>query len=214
MLKSVLNTLDEELSLDGGMMMVTEECCTKISLLTESYPRYGFDALSMLTATGWDALCITRLHPEYVTKKYGLSGTRCLWLSSRRGKGSISPKSMGHLIRAIKAELKKNGNLIVFVDGLEYILMWNDLEKVMSTLKEIDGMMEGKNAEMLICIDPLTFEQRDLERLVSEFPTNSTTEVVEILSNELSQQIDGALPESEDQRIGDLLESGELHAAP
>jgi len=193
---------------------MSEECSSKISLLTESYPRYGFDALSMLIRTGWDALCITRLHPEYVVKKFGLEGTRCLWLSSRKGENTISPKSLGRMVKVMKATVRDGGNNIIFLDGLEYLLMWNNMNKIISTLRKIDSLMRAKSAEMLICVDPLTLEQRDLDRLFSEFPVHSVTDVVEILSNELPQQIDEALPASVGQRIGDLLESGELHAAP
>jgi hypothetical protein len=214
MLKSLLYTLGAKSSIDGGMMMVADEGCSKVSLLTEGYPRYGFNALSMLTRTGWDALCITRLHPEYVTKKYDLKGAKCLWLSTRKGKGTISPKSLAQIVRTVKTTLKKGGNRIIFLDGLEYILMWNELEKVISALRDIDDMIRDRNAEMLICIDPLTFEQREMDRLVSEFPSSSANEVVELLSNELPQQIDEALPENAGRRIGDLLGQGELHAAP
>jgi len=194
--------------------MVSEEYGSKVSLLTESYPRYGFDALSMLIRTGWDALCITRLHPEYVIKKYDLRGTDCLWLSSKKGKGVLSPRSLNQMVKAVKAALKNCQNVIIFLDGLEYMLMWNDMGKVISTLREIDGLIRERNAEMLVCLDPLTLEQRDLERLELEFPTCSTTEVVELLSSELSQRIDEALPESAGQRISGLLESTELHVAP
>lgn len=194
--------------------MASKDLSSKISLLTESYPRYGFDALSMLTKTGWEALCITRLHPEYVTKKFGLWNINCLWLSSRKGKDVVSPKSLGQLIKAVRSEVKKGRSTIIFLDGLEYLLMWNDMGKVISTLKEIDRMIEDKKAEMLVCLDPITLEQKDLDRLFSEFPTHSTTEVVEILSTELPQQISQVLPTSAGQTIGDLLRSGELHAIP
>ncbi|HUV25277.1 MAG TPA: DUF835 domain-containing protein [Methanomassiliicoccales archaeon] len=194
--------------------MVSEGINSKISLLTESYPRYGFEALSMLINTGWDALCITRLHPDYVTKKFGLSKIKCQWLSTRKGKEVISPKSLGLLVKVVKASLKKNDCTIIFLDGLEYLLMWNDMSKVILTLREIDSMLENKTAEMLICIDPLALEQRDLDRLFSEFPQHSTTEVVEILSTELPQQIAEVLPGTADRTIADLLRSGELHAIP
>jgi hypothetical protein len=215
MLKSVLYTVKVELSSKTEeLKMVSDGISSKISLLTESYPRYGFDALSMLINTGWDALCITRLHPDYVSKKFRLNNIKCKWLSIRKGKEVISPKSMGQIVKAVKASLKKSDSTIIFLDGLEYLLMWNDMRKVISILKEIDSMLENRTAEMLICIDPLTLEQRDLDVLFSEFPQHSATEVVEILTTELPQQIDEALPGTADRTIGDLLRSGELHAIP
>ena len=123
---------------------------TKISLLTESYPRYGFDALSMLISTGWDALCITRLHPEYVTKKFGLEGIRCLWLSTKKGKDIISPKAPGQLTKAVRGTMKGGRSTIIFLDGLEYLLMWNDMGKVVSMLREINSLIERAYAQEMI----------------------------------------------------------------
>lgn len=194
--------------------MVPKNIDSKISLLTESYPRYGFDALSMLIDTGWDALCITRLHPEYVIKKFGLADIDCVWLSNRKGKEALSPLSLGQMVKLVKGKVRKGDRTIIFLDGLEYLLMWNEMGKVIATLKEIDSVIRKKRVEMLICIDPLTLEQRDLDKLFSEFPTHSATDVVEILTSELPQHIDEALPSSAGRTIGDLLRSGELHALP
>ena len=187
---------------------------SKVSLLTESYPRYGFDALSILVRMGWDALCITRLHPGYITQKFNLEGVRCLWLSSRKGKNVLSPKSLGPMVKAVKAAVREGGNTTIFLDGLEYILMWNNVGKAIAALNEINAFLENRRAEMLVCIDPLTLEQKDLDRLWMEYPRYSATEIVEILSTGLPQQISGALPETADRTIGDLLGPGELHAVP
>lgn len=186
---------------------------SNVRMLKESYPRYGFEALSMLIESGWDALCITRLHPDYVRQKFGLGSTKCLWLSSRKGEDCLSPKSMSHLVREIKGHLSGEGNTVVFLDGMEYLLLWNAMSKVLSTLKEIDSLMSKENGEMLMCIDPLTLEKKDLDRL-DRFPHHSAYEVVEILSSRLPQQTAGDVPGTAGQRVADLLRSEELPAAP
>ena len=196
--------------------MKSESAC-KISLLVEGYPRYGFDALSMLQESGWEALCITRLHPEYVTQKYGLEGTTCLWLSSRKGASTLSPKSTAQMVKAIRSALRKKREMIIFLDGLEYILMWNDMARVMSALKEIERLLQNTGCEMLVCIDPLTLEQRDLDKLYESFPAHSATEVVEIMSRLISkptQKISLNVPEISRQTISDLLKLAESNLTP
>jgi hypothetical protein len=196
--------------------MKSDSAC-KISLLVEGYPRYGFDALSMLQESGWEALCITRLHPEYVTQKYGLEGTTCLWLSSRKGAKTLSPKSTAQMVKAIKSALSKKKDMIIFLDGLEYLLMWNDMARVMSALKEIKKLLQNTGCEMLICIDPLTLEQRDLDKLYNCFPAHSANEVVEIMSRLISkptQKISLNVPEISRQTISDLLKLAESNLTP
>jgi len=196
--------------------MKSESAC-RISLLVEGYPRYGFDALSMLQESGWEALCITRLHPEYVTQKYGLERATCFWLSSRKGARTLSPKSTGQMVKAIRSTLSKKGEMIIFLDGLEYILMWNDMAKVMFALKEIERLLQNTGCEMLVCIDPLTLEQRDLDKLYENFPAHSATEVVEIMSRLISkptQRISLNVPEISRRTISDLLKLAELNLTP
>lgn len=197
--------------------MTSGRFASKVSLLVEGYPRYGFDALSMLQDSGWEVLCITRLHPEYVIQKYGLEGATCWWLTSRKGASSISPRSPGRIVKVIRSALKDRSNTIVFLDGLEYMLMWNDMGKVMSTLREIEALLHETGCEMLVCIDPLALEQRDLERLYDSFSGYSANEVVEImssLSNTPPQKISLGMPGISRQTISDLLKPAELHLTP
>lgn len=194
--------------------MILHKGDSRISLLIEGYPRYGFDALSILHSMGWEALCITRLHPEYVIEKYNLENIRCFWLSTRKGKGTISPRSTSQLVRMVKTSMKGRRNMIVFLDGVEFLLMWNDMGKVMSMINDIGKLLKSTDSEMLICIDPLTLEQKDIDRLCGSFPTYSATEVVKNMSTVLPQRTSSEVQETLHQTISDLLKSAELHAIP
>lgn len=194
--------------------MISYKGDSRVSLLIEGYPRYGFNALSILRNMGWEALCITRLHPEYVIHKYNLENTRCLWLSTRKVKGAISPRSTSQLVRMVKASMKGKKNIIVFLDGVEFLLMWNDMNKIMSMIIDIEKILKNSDSEMLICIDPLTLEQRDIDCLCSSFPTYSATEVVKNMSTLIPQRTSSEVQATLHQTISDLLKSAELHAIP
>ena len=194
-------------------MTVTNKT-SKISLLVEGYPRYGFEILSKILDRKRSGVCITRLHPDYVVQKYDLRNVECCWLSGCTGKNVISPKSLNQLVRALRSRMKGTKEMLVFLDGLEYLLMWNDIGRIMWTLSEIDSTLENVSAEMLVCIDPLTLEQRDLERLFGAYPRRIAQEMLASITSSQSQRISGVLQENGGQTVGDLLQSKVLHATP
>jgi len=153
----------------------------RISLLMEGYPRKGFQVYSGILKSGRQGVCVSRLHPEYVQQKYDTAKGRCFWLSSCKGKDVLSPKLLNSITKAINSSIS-NGSLI-FLDGLEYILLYNEMNKVLTFLKDIELTLARYGAEMLISIDPLTFEQNELERLYSEFPRVSVEETTPAISS-------------------------------
>ncbi len=187
---------------------------SKISLLVEGYPRYGFQVLSRMLDGHRKGICITRLHPDYVVQKFGLRGVKCYWLSGCKGKDVLSPKSLSQMIRTLKAGVRTDKKAVVFLDGLEYLLIWNDMGKIMDSLSEIDSALADSDAEMLVCIDPLTFEQRDLDILYQEFPKRNANEMLDLVPSSQSQQTSAVLRETEGQTVGGLLQSRVLPATP
>ena len=149
--------------------MVNNHNVTRISLLVEGYPRLGFKVFAQLSKQSSNSICITRLHPDYVAEKFGVRSRKCYWLSGVKGKDIISPKSIGQMVKLIKTQAKE-GKPLVLLDGLEYMLLWNDMSKVMSAFSEIDAILAASGGSMVICMDPLTMEQKDLERLTASFP--------------------------------------------
>lgn len=142
---------------------------TRISLLVEGYPRSGFKVFSNLSKENVNSICITRLHPDYVAEKFNVRARKCYWLSGCKGKDIISPKSLGQMVKIVKADAKA-GKPVVFLDGLEYLLLWNEMNKVISALEEIQEVLAATKGTMVICFDPLTLEQNDLKRLWALYP--------------------------------------------
>jgi Protein of unknown function (DUF835) len=142
---------------------------SRISLLVEGYPRSGFKVFSSLSKVNENSICITRLHPDYVAEKFNVKGRKCYWLSGCKGKDIISPKSLGQIVKMVKADAKA-GKPVVFLDGLEYLLLWNEMSKVIAALNEIQDVLVATNGTMVICFDPLTLEQNDLKKLWVLYP--------------------------------------------
>jgi len=142
---------------------------SRISLLVEGYPRSGFKVFSSLSKVNENSICITRLHPDYVAEKFNVRGRKCYWLSGCKGKDVISPKSLSQIVKLVKADAKA-GKPVVFLDGLEYLLLWNEMNKVIAALEEIHTALVTSNGTMVICFDPLTLEQNDLKKLWALYP--------------------------------------------
>ncbi len=177
---------------------------TRISLLIEGYPRYGYQTYSRIVGSASNSLCISRLHPEYVAHKFGLERSKHYWLSGQKGQDVISPRSMHHLVKALRIDLRGRGGGVAFMDGLEYLLLFNDTARVMEGLEEIDALLRQANVDLIISVDPLTLEQNDLDRLYEAFPRHSVRSILEKYSILGSQQISEAVPGSEAQGIAGL----------
>ena len=186
---------------------------SKISLLVEGYPRYGFQTYSEMLGYGLNGLCISRLHPEYMIEKFGLQRTKCYWLSSQKGEDILSPKSLNGIVKKMKTELKGTSCRLVFFDGLEYLLLWNDITKIFAMLDQIDGLLE-EHIGMVIPVDPLTLERKDVEKLWSTYPRYGPSELVALIAHTGPQRISSAVPGSECRTIGDLRGPERSHAFP
>ncbi|MCG7844727.1 MAG: DUF835 domain-containing protein [Methanomassiliicoccales archaeon] len=180
---------------------------TKVSLLEDGYPRNGFLTFSKYLS-GENGVCITRLHPEYVMEKYGLVNSKFHWLSGVKQKGSLSPKNVADLVKQVRSEVK-NDNKKFFLDGLEYLLLWNDMNKIVAALKDIEKILSGVQGSMIISIDPLTFEERDIKKLWESFPKFDASSL-----NEVSQQSAEVEPADKGRINADLLVSTGLTATP
>jgi hypothetical protein len=150
---------------------------SKISLLLEDYPRNGYKLYSKIVGRSTSGLCISRLHPDYVAQKYGLDMSKRYWLSGQNGEDVISPKSLNHLLKVVRMELRGRSGGTVLLDGLEYLLLFNDMNKVLNTLEQIDSLLREANVEMIVAMDPLTFEQKDLRTLWAAFPHFTSEEL-------------------------------------
>ena len=149
----------------------------RISMLVEGKPRLGFQTFSKVVATGTKGICISRLHPDYVSQKFGLERTTRYWLSDCRSKSSLSPRALDKITKAIRSSVAKEPSSVILLDGLEGLLVCHDLSKVVSFLREVDAVLSKSDSEMVICVDQPAFEAKDLEALFRIFPRCSPEEM-------------------------------------
>ena len=162
---------------------------TRISLLIEGYPRNGYQTYRRIMGNSTSGLIISRLHPDYVAQKYSLDRSKRYWLSGQKGEDVIAPKSLNHVVKVIRSEMRGRSGGKVFLDGLEYLLLFNDMSKVMGMLEEIDSLLRAADVELFVSLDPLTFEQKELERLWMAYPRYTSDELLARFTPEVSAPI-------------------------
>jgi hypothetical protein len=189
--------------------MRTDYTDRNVVMMVEGYPRLGFKAFGDMISDSVSSICISRLHPEYVAEKFSLTGPKFYWLTGNKGDDVVSPKSLSHIVKSIKRD-SKGKKTIVFLDGLEYLLLWNDMKKVLTSLDEIGNMLKAGGGALYVSIDPLAFEQKDIERIWAMFPRIEASELVK----ERSQQNASVSQSNAHQEISGRLASKGLTASP
>lgn len=189
--------------------MSSKTTATNVTIMVEGYPRVGFKAFSNMTADGTAGICISRLHPDYVAEKFDLKGPKFFWLTGNKADMAISPKSLSSLVKAIKTE-SKDRRMLVFLDGLEYLLLMNDMKKVLGTVEDMAKLLAMNGGCLYISIDPLTLEQKDLDKMYEMFPRVNAVEVVK----EQAQQSGEAGQDAKAPVAAGLMVSGASTASP
>jgi len=189
--------------------MKTINADKNVVMVVEGYPRLGYKAFGDLISDGTASICISRLHPEYVSEKFSLTGPKFFWLTGNNGEDAISPKNLSQIVKTIKKE-SKGKKTVVFLDGLEYLMLWNDIKNVISCLEEIGETLKQLDGALYVSIDPLAFEQKDVERIWNVFPKIEASAIV----NELSQQSASAEPSTSHPETSGLLGPKGLTASP
>jgi len=113
-------------------------------------------------ASSGRGLLITPTRPEQIMEMYGLKSTPVLWLTSDPGPDSIDPSNLNVLMHATTQFLKKNGDSVVLLDGLECLRSSNDPKQVMHLLYGLRDTAIVAGSKLIVMVDPKTLGSKDL----------------------------------------------------
>ena len=103
--------------------------------------------------------------PGIIRKKWGLEKTPIIWLSNQLGKVYVNPTNIGILSDTIIRFIEKSGDSVVMIDGIEFLIVNNDFEKVLRMIHHIaEATMEYKS-RLIITVDPRTLDVREMALL-------------------------------------------------
>ena len=110
-------------------------------------------------------LVITREFPEKVREKHKIVVTPIIWLTETPGELRVAPTSLAVLTDTIIRFMESNPNSIVLLEGIEYIMTFNEFRKVLRSLDSLNETAWITKGRLLIAVNPKAFDERELALL-------------------------------------------------
>lgn len=140
-------------------------------LIYEDKSDITFKMFNELVSTGSPGLCITTVYPQKLKKVYGMGEANVFWLSDSTGdKETLSPTRLDFEIARVINKFIKGGEEPVFLlDGMAYLSLENDYDKVRKFIKRINDMASMNDATIMVVINPDSFSKETLAMLERDF---------------------------------------------
>jgi len=114
-------------------------------------------------------LYITRKYPPKLREELGLRKTPIFWLSRDKDyKDVINPSDLVSLTEVVKGFISKSDRCVVFLEGLEYLVVQNDFESVLKLIQSLDDSFTKTKSNLIVSVDPTAFDSRNIHLLERE----------------------------------------------
>ncbi len=134
-------------------------------VIKELKPEKSFEMFTDQVTHNIPGLCITREHPQVIRKKWGLEKTPIIWLSNQLGKVYVNPTNIGILSDTIIRFIEKSGDSVVMIDGVEFLIVNNDFEKVLRMIHHVSEATMEYKSRLIVSVDPRTLDLREMALL-------------------------------------------------
>jgi hypothetical protein len=116
---------------------------------------------------------VTRRYPDQLRSQFDLGDVQITWLTSQTGDMCIDPTKLSQIAHAVMEFFQKNTNAIVLIDGIETIITYNDFNKTLRMLEQINDFVMQYKGCLLIPIDPKAFDEKERALIERNFVTIS-----------------------------------------
>ena len=123
-------------------------------LLLEPKSAESFKLFKSYISQGNQGLLITRIFPGKVRKQYNLGNTPVLWLSRTQAKKAINPTNLGVLLEEARDFIADNNRTLILLDGLEYLIIENDFERVLKFINSLEDEIALHNSRLIVSVNP------------------------------------------------------------
>ncbi|MCK4443435.1 MAG: DUF835 domain-containing protein [Thermoplasmata archaeon] len=115
-----------------------------------------------LVNRGFKGLHVTRQHPDHISKSKFKTEPRVVWLSTTLGKNYVDPHNLGSLTSMIHEFVESNEKTVIFVDGVEYLMINNDFSRIIKFIEYVNETVMQNKSVLFLAIDERVFEEREL----------------------------------------------------
>jgi hypothetical protein len=113
-------------------------------------------------------LLISRVHPQRLHPSIPQAGADCIWLSKTPTKRGVSPSNTTMILHEITTFVREHERTVVCMDGLEYLLVHNPLDEVVTFVSEMTDMVQVDDFIMMVHVDPDALDDASLARLARD----------------------------------------------
>lgn len=131
---------------------------------------------------GKPLLAIGRDHPRMWEERYGLKPDGYIWLTRVDHPTAVSPSSLHVVNGEIVRFLHNNPRGIVYLEGIEVILLYLDFNSLAKFLLGVRDLVLVENAYFMILASPETLTERQYSTLLREFKKPNIKELLERLT--------------------------------
>ena len=126
-----------------------------------------------LVKAGARGLCITRIHPEDLRSRHGVTEAGFIWLSSTsakkaKGMAVASPTDLVDIASAIAQFAADGGNAAILLEGLEYMVSQNGFASLLRFLQKVNEKIVLNNSYLLISANPAAMKEQEYRLLARE----------------------------------------------
>jgi Na+/proline symporter len=142
-------------------------------IIAEEKPQKSLELFSELVRHGMEGLCLSRYNPKTLNERYNVPEDAVIWLTQKSEPGyrTVDPTNFPRLSSMISDFLGRASYPIILLEGMGYLITQSNYETVLRFVQSQRDEIALKNAIMLVHIDPLSLDTKELHRLGSEMET-------------------------------------------
>jgi hypothetical protein len=139
-------------------------------IIKEEKPFRSLEIFSELISHGMNGMCLSRYNPEILYERYGIPQEKIIWLTQKTDSQhkSVDPTNFPRLSSMLSDFLQKADYPVVLLEGLGYLITQSNYETVLRLIQSQRDDIALKGAILLVHIDPLSLDIKELHRLESE----------------------------------------------
>lgn len=161
-------------------------------IVNEAKPKTSFEMFCDMVFHNHYGLCISRMHPGDIKRKYKLLTTPTLWLTTKeRCTLCINPVEIGRMCNIIENFYNSVSHGIVLIDGIEYIILHNNFQNVLKILQRIRDYAVASNGIIIIPLEissltpkEVTYLEREAEVFVPHSMKDSMIDEIFLIYND------------------------------
>ena len=131
-------------------------------IVKERKPGKAWDLFERMLDGGYEGLYVTRQHPNHVENAHGPRTLKIVWLSTTLGRDYVDPHNLNALTNLINGFVDPSRRTIILIDGLEYLRLNNEAERVLKFVEVLDEIVMQRQGVLLLSLDDRAFDPKEL----------------------------------------------------